>query len=446
MTGAAGAVVSTVKVSVAADEVFPAASLAVADNVCEPCENVVAVGHVQAPPELAVTVQIVVAPSVTVTVEFASAVPDGVCAATLMDELFAGTLMTGAAGAVVSMVKVSVAADEMLPAASLAVADNVCEPCENVVAVGHVQVPPELAVTVQMVVAPSVTVTVEFASAVPEGVCAATFVFVPFAGTLMTGAAGAVVSMVKVSEAADEVLPAASLAVADSVCEPCENVVAVGHVQVPPELAVTVQIVVAPSFTVTVELASAVPDGVCAATLVLVPFAGTLMTGAAGAVVSMVKVSVAADEVLPAASFAVAESVCEPCENVVADGHVQVPPAVAVTVQMVVAPSVTVTVELASAVPEGVCAATFVFVPFAGTLMTGAAGAVVSTVKVSVAADEVLPAASLAVAESVCEPCENVVAVGHVQAPPELAVTVQIVVAPSFTVTVEFASAVPEGV
>ena len=73
----------------------------------------------------------------------------------------------------------------------------------------------------------------------------------------------------------------------------------------------------------------------------------------------------------------------------------------AVVVQTTVLPSITVTVLPASAVPLMI-GSPLVVLPLAGLLMTGAAGAVRSTVmSIGAEAGELLPAGSLALAVSV---------------------------------------------
>ncbi len=69
----------------------------------------------------------------------------------------------------------------------------------------------------------------------------------------------------------------------------------------------------------------------------------------------------------------------------------------------------TVTVLPASAVPLIAGVGLLIEAPFAGALTTGAAGAVVSTVKGTAAElGEVLPAASVAVALALCAPSARV--------------------------------------
>jgi hypothetical protein len=111
-------------------------------------------------------------------------------------------------GAVVSIIKLPVPTAEVLPAASVVVAVTLYVPDGNV-AVVILQLPEPSAVVVYVVLF-TVTVTVAFASAVPVTVGVVSFVVC----AATTGAAGAVVSTTKVPVPADEVFPAASVAVA----------------------------------------------------------------------------------------------------------------------------------------------------------------------------------------------------------------------------------------
>ena len=216
--------------------------------------------------------------------------------------------------------------------------------------------------------------------------------WMPFAPPI-TGAFGAVVStvIVRVFELPD-VLPAASRAVARYECAPSATELIV-TVQLPP-VAVAVPRVVAPSRTVTVAPASAVPQSVT----VLVFWVALLppITGAFGATVSTVIVRVLElPETLPAASVAFATYACAPSATLLI-----------VTVQFRRSrpwfrgrsrPRTTSTTAFASAVPVSVTV--LVFCAPLLPPMTGAAGAVVSTVMVRVfELPELLPAASRAVA------------------------------------------------
>jgi hypothetical protein len=196
----------------------------------------------------------------------------------------------------------------------------------------------------------TITITVLFASAVPE--IAGVAVVTTAAGAVSTGDSGATVSTEKPRVAEGTlVLPAASVAVALAVCAPCASGAATVKLQVPEGLAVTVPAFAPSSFTLTVLLASAVPE--MTGVGVLTKAAGPMSTGAAGATVSTVKPR--AEEgalVLPAASVAVAVTVCAPCVSGEAVARLQSPEASAVTVLALPPSSRTATVLPASAVPE----------------------------------------------------------------------------------------------
>jgi hypothetical protein len=152
------------------------------------------------------------------------------------------------------------------------------------------------------------TTTCEPGSAVPEKVGVVSSVVEPSAGVVMTGAAGGVVStppgsIVKVVVAV-AVLPAGSVAVAVRVCAPGDKGLPGVHDQVPLAATVAVQTWVPPSRTVTEAPASPVPATSGLTSLVVDPLAGS--TRATVVEVSMVKVTLAWGEVLPAASVAVA--------------------------------------------------------------------------------------------------------------------------------------------
>ena len=70
-------------------------------------------------------------------------------------------------------------------------------------------------------------------------------------------------------------------------------------------VAVAIGVVMVPSYSLTVDSASAVPLNVGVVSVVLVPLAGLVITGAAGAIVSMVMLTAAdTGEVFPALSVA----------------------------------------------------------------------------------------------------------------------------------------------
>src|ERR687893_28186 len=114
------------------------------------------------------------------------------------------------------------------------------------------------------------------------------------------------------------------------------------------------------------------------------PSAGAVITGAGGATVSTVNVTVSAGETLPAASVCVAEIVCGPSANGVVGVTDHVPSAATTAVPSTVpAASVTVTVAPGSPVPVIVGVASLTVDPSAGAVITGAGVASVSTVNVT---------------------------------------------------------------
>src|SRR5207302_1026434 len=134
----------------------------------------------------------------------------------------------------------------------------------------NVQAPAPLAVAVPRMAAPSATVTMASASALPATVNAVALVMpsdaeAPLSGlmALMVGAAGGLVSMMteKALEASLR-LPAMSVALAVRSWLPAARLLA--RLQAPDPSAVAVPIVLAPSLTVTMALASALPEIVCA--------------------------------------------------------------------------------------------------------------------------------------------------------------------------------------
>jgi len=292
IAGAAGAAVSiTTATAPDAADTLPAASVAFAVRTWAPSVRA-DVGQLNAPPADAVVVQTRVAPSYTRTVEPDSAVPVTVGVAVVREPPAVGAEITGAAGAVVSTVKVVLDAAETLPAASAWVTDQVCEPAPRATAAEQLQAPPAATTAVQIVAAPSRTVTVAPGSPVPEAVGVVTFVLLPVAGAVTTGAAGAVPSTVRlIAVDAGEALPARSVWVARRGCGPSASDAEVQD-QVPPAVTVAVQTGVAPSLTVMVAFGSPVPEMAGVRLPVSVPLAGAEITGAAGAVTSMVKATV----------------------------------------------------------------------------------------------------------------------------------------------------------
>src|SRR5580765_226412 len=380
--------------------------------------------------------------SVTVTVAPGSPVPVMVGVLSVRVDPSVGAVMTGAVGALVSTVMVTGAdGGETFPAGSVWVAVSVVVPCGSGVVGVTDQVPPAPTVVVPMVApVPSLTVTVAPGSPVPLMVGVVSLVDEPSTGAVMTGAAGAVVSTVKVTGAeGGETFPAGSVWVAVSVVVPCGSGVVGVTDHVPPASTVAVPMVApVPSVTVTVAPGSPVPVIVGVVSLVDDPSVGAVITGAAGAVVATVKVTGAeTGETLPAGSAWVAVTVTAPSASGVVGVSDHVPPSATVAVPIVAPPAaVTVTVAPGSPVPPMVGVLSFVDDPSAGAVITGAVGALVSTVKVTGAdGGETFPAGSGWVAVSVVVPCGSGVVGVTNHVPPASTVAVPMV-APVPSVTV----------
>ena len=184
-----------------------------------------------------------------------------------------------------------------------------------------------VAVAIAVVLVPSYNFIVEEASAVPENVGVLSDVVVPLDGFDMLGAAGATVSIVMLwLEDLGEVFPALSVAFAVMLCAPLLSVdVVADHVPLLEAVVVAIAVVLLPSYSFTVEEASAVPENVGVASLVTVPLAGEDITGAAGGVAS-VNTTVTVNDavpVLPAASVAEQLTVVVPSGNVEPEAGVQ---------------------------------------------------------------------------------------------------------------------------
>ncbi len=387
---------------------------------------------------------------------------------------------TGAAGTPVSTLKLTVPeAGPVLPAASVAVSEMACGPSPSGVAGVKLQVPAASAIAVPRMAAPSRMVMVASGSALPVKVGVVSSVVVPSligavtvpASSPMavsTGAAGTPVSTLKLTvPEAGPVLPAASVAVSEMACGPSPSGVAGVKLQVPAASAIAVPRMAAPSRMVMVASGSALPVKVGVVSSVVVPSligavtvpASSPMavsTGAAGAPVSTLKVTVPeAGPVLPAASVAVSEMACGPSPSGVAGVKLQVPAASAIAVPRMAAPSRMVMVASGSALPVKVGVVSSVVVPSligavtvpASSPMavsTGAAGAPVSTLKLTVPeAGPVLPAASVAVSEMACGPSPSGVAGVKLQVPAASAIAVPRMAAPSRMVMVASGSALP---
>jgi hypothetical protein len=149
----------------------------------------------------------------TVTVLWASAIPEMRGVEVFTTAPLAGVSTTGAEGATVSTVKErELEAGPVLPTASVALAVTAWVPCESAVLGVKLQWPEPSASAVPAKIPSKATVTVLWASAVPEITGAEVFTTTPLAGVTTTGAAGATVSTVKEwGPEAELVLPAASV-------------------------------------------------------------------------------------------------------------------------------------------------------------------------------------------------------------------------------------------
>jgi hypothetical protein len=214
MTGAAGAVTSTVQPRLAGDwSVFPAASVARTWKVwlvsARPVYVFELVQAVKGPPS-----------------RLHSKVDEGSSAvkvndAEVLEVAPSGPVVIVVFGADVSTVTVTAFdAEELLPAASIATAVYVCAPSATPVG-ALLHAPPPLAVVVPRDAAPSKTSTVAAASAVPERVTFPVLFALPSAGLVIAGAPGGVTSTVHVRLAGvRSVLPAGSVARTSKVCRP----------------------------------------------------------------------------------------------------------------------------------------------------------------------------------------------------------------------------------
>lgn len=162
----------------------------------------------------------------------------------------------------------------------------------------HDQVPSESTVAVQIVVPPSLTVTVSPGVPVPEIVGEVSVVVDPFAGAVMAGATGSTVKVIGADAA--EVLPPASVCVAVSVFEPVGSGAVGVQDQVPSTATVAVHTAVVPSNTVTESPGVPVPEIAGVVSVVELPSLGDVIAGATGSTVTVT--AGLAGETSPAAS------------------------------------------------------------------------------------------------------------------------------------------------
>ena len=302
ITGADGAVVSTVNTSVATGLVLPAASVEVAVTVCGPLAMPRVGAQLQVPPALTTAVHSVMPLSLTVIVVSGSPVPlkSGLLLFVLLPLL--GAVTVGVTGATVSTPN-ETGGDVSGPTCAC----TVTGPCGSGVEGAQLQVPAAVVVVVHNTVPVGcrVTVTGVFGVPVPlnAGVVLPTAAFA--AGAVIDGA---VLSTAKLRVAAGPVLPAASVAVTLRACGPLFSGVTGVQLQLPPASAMAMQSVLpSSSFTVTWLNGSANPTTVGVLSPVVVPATGVVMLGAIGGTVSTVtRMGVPAWLVLPAGSVVTA--------------------------------------------------------------------------------------------------------------------------------------------
>jgi hypothetical protein len=251
-------------------------------------------------------------------VEPASAVPVKV-GVVLVVAFAAGEVITGAAGTGV-MVKV-LGVELALPPGVVEVTVTLWLPSPSGVVGVHEKWPMASVVAVQTVVPSTVTATVEPGSDRPvkAGVCV--LVVLPAAGVCKTGVVGTFATVKGVGAVVAETLPAASVALAVVECMPGVSGWVTGQLKVPCAVAVTSHTTWPSTRTVTVLEASAVPVMVGVG-LVCWPEVGLVMTGSAGATVSMVNGTGGAEPgLVPPAVVAVAVTWCGPSPSGVVGAH-----------------------------------------------------------------------------------------------------------------------------
>jgi hypothetical protein len=128
----------------------------------------------------------------------------------------------------------------------------------------------------------------------------------------MVGAGGGAATVNVLVFERDDSFPEPSLAVATAAWMPCMRGTTGWQLKVPAESVVAAHTGTPSTDTVTVVPGSAVPENTGVEVLVVAPPSGVARTGAPGGVASMVKVfGIAWGETFPAASVAVAVTVCE---------------------------------------------------------------------------------------------------------------------------------------
>lgn len=263
------------------------------------------------------------------------------------------------------------------------------------------------------------------------------------AQTTSVGGVGGVVSIVKLVGAPVVLLPAGSVAVGVTVVAPSGNDVVGVHDQAPLVTVVVQMVFPASSFRAIVSPSSPVPRNVGVVSFVADPPAGEVIVGAVGALVSTTTVIALPVLVFPAVSVAVGVIVVDPSGSGVDGVHDHAPFVTVVSQTTFPAASVNVIVEPFSPVPVNIGVVSCVAAPFTGAVISGAVGAVVSTVRLIGEPGVLLPTASVAVGVTVVAPCGSGDGGVHDQLP-FATVVVQIVFpASSVKLTVEPFSPVP---
>jgi hypothetical protein len=376
--------------------------------VCAPSLSGVVATHEKRPMVSAVVVQTTLPSTDTSTDEPGSARPVkvGVWVETVLPA--AGCCSTGVLGAAATVNGVGVLVIERFPAGSVALAVTECMPGASGRVTGQLHVPSAVATTSQITWPSMRTVTVLPASAVPVMVGVGPVVW-PAVGPVMTGGSGAMVSMVKGTVCELALVPPEEVAVAVTWCGPSASGVAGEQMKRPVSSATAVQTGIEPPSTYSLTVAPGVarPSKAGVGSVPELLATGAVMTGVEGGwpVATVKGVGAVNGEVLPARSAAEAVTVCAPMLNGVGEVQVHSPAAFAMAVQTgVVPPSTkTLTVALGSLVPA-YTGMLLVVALAAGAVMTGATGAVVSTVKGVIADGALVPAVVVAVAATVCGP------------------------------------------
>lgn len=347
-SGADGIAGATVSIEMVDDDdaVLPATSVATALRVNVPSASAEAGVKVHAPEPLATTVESNAAPREMAMDAPGSAVPEmvGVPVASALP-------VDGARIATVTAVSTVIdrAPDKTeVTAVAVAVAVMLCTPGVSAVATVTDHTPLALAEAVPMSVAPSYRLTTANTGAVPVNVGVVTLVMLSMLeepeseAVARSGVVGAAVTigaaMFRLTPVDVVLFPAASVAKAVRMREPAARFDAGVNVHTPEALAVTVPSVVAPSFTTTVALASAVPEMIGAKFVVEEPSRGDTMATAGPAVSTVTTRAGDAAETLPALSVEVVVKECDPEPSAVVV-KVQLPLALAVALPIWVAPS-----------------------------------------------------------------------------------------------------------